>query len=80
MTLENDKSFTISNLLANHMGVNPHRIENLEVEPDFGYLEDKRDIFHIIDDAYELGEIFSRILQIKPDYVILDYIGLISIK
>jgi hypothetical protein len=33
----------------------------------------------IVDDTHELSEVFAKVLAIKPDVVMLDYIGLISI-
>lgn len=34
----------------------------------------------VIDDVYDLDEIFSQIIRIKPDIVILDYITYVTIK
>ena len=79
-TLENDKSFTMSNILANHQWVNSHLIEDWTQTPNIDYIRSLQWKFFLIDDCYELSEIFSRILEIKPDVVILDYIGLVQIK
>lgn len=79
-SLENDKNFTITNLMANHLGVNSHDIENWMVQPDYSYIESLADKLYIIDDTYELSEIFANCMEIKPDVVVLDYIGLVSIK
>jgi hypothetical protein len=71
---------TITNLLANYQKVNSYKLENLDIMPDFGYLDSKKDLLTIIDDCWDMGEIFSRILQIKPDIVVIDFIGLVNIQ
>lgn len=79
-SLENDRDFTITNLMANYMGVNSHAIEKGTAHPDGDYLGKLKDKLYIIDDTYELSEIFAHCLSLKPDVVLLDYIGLVSIK
>lgn len=80
ITLENDRSFTLSNILANHQEVNSHRIEDWTVTPDVDYLYHNKEYLTIIDNIYDLSEIFTQVLQIQPDVVILDYIWLVNIK
>lgn len=79
-TLENDKSFTLANILANHQEVNSYDIENWNIQADVDYIKWQEWKLFIIDTTYELWEIFSKIMEIKPDVVILDYIWLVQIK
>lgn len=79
-TLENEKAFTITNILANKFWVNTHQIEDWSFCPDFGWLEKFRHQFYLIDEEYDLSRIFAKCLEIKPDVVFIDYIGLISIN
>jgi replicative DNA helicase len=79
-SLENDKDMTMSNLLANRQRINSWDLESGKVDVDFQAIEEMQGNLFIIDDTYELSEIFSKVLSIKPDVVILDYIGLVSIN
>jgi replicative DNA helicase len=79
-TLENDKNFTLTNLAANHQKVSSYSIERGTAPLDSTYLSSIKENFFLIDDTYDLGDIFARCLEIKPDIVILDYIGLVNIK
>ena len=78
-TLENDKNFTVTNLCANYQKVSSYDIEKGAVEVDSDYLSKLQNKFYLIDDCYDLGDIFSKVLSIKPDVVFLDYIGLVEI-
>jgi len=79
-TLENDKSFTLTNLMANKQQVNSYLIEDWTVKADVDYIKEQHWKLFIIDDCYEINDIFTKCLEIKPDVVILDYIWLIQIK
>lgn len=79
-TLENDNNFTLTNLCANYQKVNSYRIERGEEELDTNYVSSLKEKFFLIDDTYELSEIFARIQEIKPDVVFLDFIGQVDIK
>ena len=79
-TLENERNLTLTNLMANYKKVNSRSIERGESLPDAGYLSSLKNRLYIIDDVWELGDIFSKCISIKPDIVILDYIWLSSIK
>lgn len=79
-TLENDKSFTYSNILANYQGVNSYRIEDWTVQADIDYIKSKDWKLFIIDSCYEINEIFTKCMELKPDVVIIDYIWLVQIK
>ena len=79
-TLENDKPFTLVNLMASKMRCNSHSIEKWEVSPDAEYLGSLKSRLFIIDDVYDMSEIFTQVLSIKPDLVFIDYIGLVNIK
>lgn len=78
-TLENEKSFTVTNIMANKERVNSHSVEDGSHNVDFGWLDTHKNNFYLIDEEYELSKIFARILEIKPDVVFIDYIGLINI-
>ncbi len=79
-TLENDKPFTLTNMYANSAGVSSYLVENGTETVNSDYIEKAKGKLFIIDDTYELSEVFAKILEIKPDVVVLDYIGLISIR
>jgi len=79
-TLENDKPFTLTNMYANSAGVSSYLVENGTEPVDSNYIEKAKWKLYIIDDTYELSEVFAKVLEIKPDVVVLDYIGLISIR
>lgn len=79
-TLENDNNFTLTNLCANFQKVNSYRIERGEEALDTDYVSSLKEKFFLIDDTYELSEIFARIQEIKPDVVFLDFIGQVDIK
>lgn len=79
-TLENEKSFTVTNILANKEQVNSHSVVDWSCSVDFWWLERYKSSFYLVDEEYELSRIFARILEIKPDVVVLDYIWLININ
>lgn len=79
-TLENDKEFTYCNILANHQQVNSYLLEKWECEADIDYLKKQEWRFYLIDDCYDLSQIYSKILQLKPDVVFLDYVWLVDMK
>lgn len=79
-SLENDRDMTLSNLVANRQRVNSWDLESGKAEVDYDLLWEMNEKLFVIDDTYELSEIFSKILTIKPDVVILDYIGLVTIN
>lgn len=79
-TLENDNNFTLTNICANAQKVNSYKLERGEEVLDTNYVSSLKDKFYLIDDTYELSEIFARILEIKPDVVFLDFIGQVNIK
>lgn len=66
--------------MANCLGCSGKDIERGDVALSQEYLEIIKDKLTIIDGVYELSEIFSYIIEINPDVVFLDYIGLASIK
>ena len=71
---------TMSNLVANAQRINSWDLESGKVNIDMREIEKMDQRLFIIDDTYELSEIFTKVLAIKPDVVILDYIGLVNIK
>lgn len=79
-SLENDKEMTMSNIVANAQRVNSWDLESWKVELDLKILENMDWRLFIIDDTHELSEVMSKVITIKPDVVILDYIWLITIN
>lgn len=79
-SLENDKDMTLSNLLANRQKINSWDLESWKKDVDMQKLGEMDWKLFVIDDTHEISEIFSKVLAIKPDVVILDYIGLITIN
>jgi hypothetical protein len=49
-------------------------------ELDTDLFKDYNDSFSVEDSIYDLGSIFQKVLSVKPDIVILDYIGLAEMK
>ena len=62
------------------MNCNSRAIEYGNVKPDAEYIANMKGKFFIIDDTYELSEIFAKVMSIKPDVVVLDYIGLVTVN
>lgn len=79
-TLENSKNFTLTNLLANHQKVGSWKLERGDEQIDTSYLSEIADRFFLIDDAYEISDIFAKVMAIKPDVVFLDFISLVKIN
>ena len=73
-TLENSFSTTGINILSNKQGTNSRNIENGTFEADIDYLDKNRDNLFVIDDRYELSSILAKILELKPDVVVLDFV------
>ena len=78
-TLENSFSTTGINILSNKQGTNSRNIENGTFEADIDYLDKNRDNLFVIDDRYELSSILAKILELKPDVVVLDFVWLVNI-
>lgn len=79
-TLENTKESTLTSIMCKAQWINQFKLTEWMVEGNWQYLVDLGEQLHIIDDLYDIGDIFSKIRQIKPDIVILDYIGYVNIK
>lgn len=79
-SLENDKTFTICNIMANKESVNSYAVEDGTHSVDFWWLDKHKKSFFLIDDEHDMSRIQARILEIKPDVVFLDYIGLVDIR
>lgn len=79
-TLENTREETLISLMCNAKGINPVALKDWRVDWDWDYLTELWSRLFIIDDCYEVNEIFSRVMSIKPDVVFLDYISLMDVK
>lgn len=79
-TLENDMQTTLSFIMSNHQQVPNDKVMNGSINWDFDYLMQVKDNLTIIEDTFELNTIFSKVMELKPDIVILDYIWLMSCK
>lgn len=79
-TLENDMATTINNLIANMQGVDNNALMDGTVKANLDLLYPYKDSLSIIEDTKDLHKIFKTIRDIKPDVVVLDYIGLIKMK
>lgn len=73
-TLENTKEDTLVSIMCNHSWLNASLVSNGSIRWNWDYLKSLKDRLYVIDDVYELDKIFSKIISIKPDIVILDYI------
>lgn len=80
LTLENETQTTLGYLMSQYQGYSMDSILKWESTWDFDYLVSIKDKLAIVEDSFYLWDIFSRIMEFKPDVVILDYIGLASIK
>ena len=47
---------------------------------NFDYLQSIQANLNIVDSSFYLSDIFSKVMEFSPDVVILDYIGLMSIR
>ena len=79
-TLENPKEMTLTSLLCKAKGYDLQALTDWKIEWDWEYLVWLKDRLYIVDDLYDLDLIFSKVQEVKPDVVILDYIGYIQIK
>lgn len=79
ISLENDIETTYSKFLSSVQGVNNRDIEQWKVNPDTDWLRKYKDKFILTDQLFELDEIKREVLKVKPDVVLLDYIGLVTI-
>lgn len=79
-TLENTKESTLTSIMCKHEGINFHKLSKGDISWNWDYLVWLENRLFVIDNQYELSDIFSTILAIKPDVVILDYISYVTIK
>lgn len=79
-TLENAKEMTLTSLLCKAKGYDYQELSEWRIEWDWQYLVDLKDRLYIVDDLYDLDDIFAKIKEVKPDVVILDYIGYIQVR
>ena len=79
ISLENDIETTYVKFLSSVQNVNNIEIEKGNVKPDIEWLRKYKDKFILTDQLFELGDIKREVMRVKPDVVILDYIGLITI-
>ncbi len=80
VSLENDVPTTLSKLLSAVQETNNRNIEKGTVAPDYDWLRKHKDNFILTDQLFDVDEIKREVLKVKPDVVILDYIGLVNIK
>ena len=78
--LENDIATTINNILANMQGVNNDDLIDWTVKADLDLLFPYRESLSIIEGITDLGQIMKTVEREKPDIVILDYIGYVTMK
>lgn len=79
-TLENAKEMTLTSLLCKAKGYDFQDLSEWKIDWDWQYLVELKDKLYIVDDLYDLDEIFAKVKEVKPDVVILDYIGYIQVK
>lgn len=79
-TLENPKEMTLTSLLCKAKGYNFQDLTDWKIEWDWEYLVWLKNRLYIVDDIYDLDEVFAKVNEVKPDVVILDYIGYIQLK
>lgn len=79
-TLENEVQTTLGYLMSNKQRESIDNIMRWQASADFDYLSSISDKLSIVDTSFYLTDIFTRIMEFKPDVVILDYIWLMSIK
>ncbi len=80
LTLENEVQTTLGYLMSNHQKNSMNSIMRGDSPPDFDYLSSINERLSIVDNSFYMNDIFSMVMEFKPDVVILDYIGLMSIK
>lgn len=79
-TLENEVETTLWYLMSNHQRISMDSIMRWTESGDFDYIEKINKNLAIFDSTFYLSDIFSKIVEFNPDVVILDYIGLMSIR
>lgn len=79
-TLENDMQTTLSFIMSNYQQIPNDRLMNWAVSWDYEYLQKIKNNLTIIEDTFEINAIFSKVMELQPDIVILDYIWLMSCK
>jgi len=80
VSLENSIESTYIKILSRVQGVSPNDIEKGKTAPDIEWIKKWKHSFVLTDQLFNLWEIKREILKVKPDVVILDYIGLVNIK
>lgn len=80
ISLENSIESTYIKFLSSYQKVNPNLLESWAVKADTDYIKRTSKLFYLTDQLFDIGEIKREIVKIKPDVVILDYIGLVNIK
>lgn len=73
-TLENEVQTTLGYLMSNKQRESMDNIMRGESSADFDYLSSISDKLSVVDTSFYLTDIFTRIMEFKPDVVILDYI------
>ncbi len=79
-TLENEVQTTLGYLMSNKQWESMDNLMRWQTSADFDYLSSISDKLSVVDTSFYLTDIFTRIMEFKPDVVILDYIWLMSIK
>lgn len=79
-TLENEVQTTLGYLMSNKQRESMDNLMRWVASADFDYLASINDKLSVVDTSFYLTDIFTKIMEFKPDVVILDYIWLMSIK
>lgn len=80
VSLENSIETTLINISCTIDRTNSNKVEKWEVEFNKKWFEDNKHLFHLTDQLLNIDDIKREVLKVKPDVVILDYIGLVEIK
>ena len=80
VSLENDIPTTYAKLLSSVQGVNNRDIEQGKTAPNIEWLRKYKDKLVLTDQLFDLAVIHREIKKVKPDVVILDYIGLVNMQ
>lgn len=78
-TLENPKELTLTSVMCKAKGIDLQDLNEGKVEWEWDYLVGLKDRLYIVDDLYSIDDIFAKVREVKPDVVILDYIGYINV-